>query len=75
MSSYLFSMDKINMRTIYEVIIGALVFISIDRIARVISSHMVDKVQNRDEVKKSMLKIELMTLMLVLFISIHFIKF
>jgi len=75
MSSYLFSMDKINMRTIYEVIIGALVFISIDRIARVISSHMVDKVQNRDEVKKSMLKIELMTLMLVLFIAIHFIKF
>jgi len=68
-------MDKINMRTIYEVIIGALVFISIDRIARVISSHMVDKVQNRDEVKKSMLKIELMTLMLVLFIAIHFIKF
>jgi len=63
------------MRTIYEVIIGALVFISIDRIARVISSHMVDKVQNRDEVKKSMLKIELMTLMLVLFIAIHFIKF
>ena len=63
------------MRTIYEVIIGALVFISIDRIARVISSHMVDKEQNRDEVKKSMLKIELMTLMLVLFIAIHFIKF
>jgi hypothetical protein len=63
------------MRTIYEVIVGALVFISIDRIARVISSHMVDKEQNRDEVKKSMLKIELMTLMLVLFIAIHFIKF
>ena len=63
------------MRTIYEVIVGALVFISIDRLARVISSNMVDKIQNKDEVKKSMLKIELMTLMLVLFIAIHFIKF
>ena len=30
------------MRTIYEVIVGALVFISIDRLARVISSNMVE---------------------------------
>jgi len=62
-------------RSIYEIMIGALVFISIDRLARVISSNTVNKAVNRDDVKKSMLKIELMTLMLVLFIAIHFVKF
>lgn len=62
-------------RSVYEIMIGALVFISIDRLARVISSNTVNKAVNRDDVKKSMLKIELMTLMLVLFIAIHFVKF
>ena len=62
-------------RSVYEIMIGALVFISLDRLARVISSNTVNKAVNRDDVKKSMLKIELMTLMLVLFIAIHFVKF
>jgi len=62
-------------RSIYEIMIGALVFISIDRLARVISSNTVNKAVNRDDVKKSMLKIELFTLIIVCFIALHFIKF
>ena len=63
------------MKNIRDIIIGALVFISLDRLTRVVSSNMVDKAQDTKEVKKSMLKIELFTLILVIFIAMHFIKF
>ena len=63
------------MKNIRDVIIGALVFMSLDRLTRVVSSNMVDKAQGTTEVKKSMLKIELFTLILVIFIALHFVKF
>ena len=63
------------MKNIRDIIIGALVFISLDRLTRVVSSNIVDKAQDTKEVKKSMLKIELFTLILVIFIAMHFVKF
>lgn len=63
------------MKNIRDIIIGALVFISLDRLTRVVSSNIVDKAQDTKEVKKSMLKIELFTLILVIFIALHFVKF
>jgi hypothetical protein len=62
------------MKTIKEILIGALVFISIDRLAKVISRSIVDRSQNENEVKKSMLRIEILTLFLALFIATRFIK-
>jgi len=62
-------------KNIRDVIVGALIFISLDRLTRVISSNIVDKAQDTNEVKKSMLKIELFTLIIVCFIALHFIKF
>ena len=62
------------MKTVYEVIIGALIFISIDRLSRIISSSIVEKNQERGDIKKSMLRIELLTLFVSLFIAFHFIK-
>lgn len=65
------------MRTIAEVLVGALVFITIDRLSRVVSSSIVDGRSKDDKygVEKSMLRIELLTLFLALFIAIHFVKF
>ena len=64
------------MRTIAEVLVGALVFITIDRLARVVSSSIVDG-SSRDKynVEKSMLRIEVLSLIVTLFIAIHFVKF
>ena len=59
------------MRTLTEIIIGALIFITIDRFCKVISSSFI----NADEYKRTMLRIELFTLMLTCFIAIQFIKF
>ena len=67
--------NKMVMKNIRDIIIGALVFISLDRLTRVVSSNIVDKAQDTKEVKKSMLKIELFTLILVIFIAMHFVKF
>jgi len=63
-----------KMRTVKELLIGALVFISIDRLAKVISRSVVDRSQNENELKKSMLRVEVLTLFVALFIAIHFIK-
>jgi hypothetical protein len=62
------------MKTVKDIFIGALVFITIDRLAKVISRSIVDKAQNENEVKKSMLRIEVFTLIVSLFIATHFIK-
>jgi hypothetical protein len=63
-----------KMRTLKEILIGALVFISIDRLAKVISRTVVDRSQNENELKKSMLRVEVLTLFVALFIAIQFIK-
>lgn len=56
------------MRTLADIIIGALVFITIDRFCKVISSSIV----NVDESKQSVLKIELFTLIFTVFIAVQF---
>jgi hypothetical protein len=63
-----------KMKSVFEIIIGALIFMSMDRLSRIISRSMVDKGQTSDEVKKSMLRIELLTLFLSLYIAFQFIK-
>lgn len=64
------------MRTIAEVLVGALVFITIDRLARVVSSSIIDgRSKDKYGIEKSMMRIELLTLFVALFIAIHFVKF
>lgn len=62
------------MKSVSNIIIGALIFMSLDRLSRIISRSMVDKAQTPDEVKKSMLRIELLTLFISLYIAFQFIK-
>jgi hypothetical protein len=62
------------MKSVSNIIIGALIFMSLDRLSRIISRSMVDKGQTPDEVKKSMLRIELLTLFVSLYIALQFIK-
>jgi len=62
------------MKSISNIIIGALVFMSLDRLSRIISRSMVDTAQDSNEVKKSMLRIELLTLFITLYIALQFIK-
>ena len=62
------------MKSVSNIIIGALIFMSLDRLSRIISRSMVDKGQTHDEVKKSMLRIELLTLFVSLYIAFQFIK-
>ena len=64
------------MKTLAEICVGAIVFVSIDRLAKVVSSSVVDsKRGNSAEVDKTMLRVELLTLFVALFIAIQFIKF
>jgi hypothetical protein len=59
------------MRTLNEVLIGAIVFVGIDRLSKVISTSILKK--GEDDVKKYMLRIELVTLFVALYIAIHFV--
>ena len=64
------------MKQVSDLVIGAIVFITLDRAARVISTSLVDqKMGQRPDIKKTMLRIELLTLFVALFIAIHFMKF
>ena len=60
------------MRTLLEIIIGALIFIGIDRLSKLISSSIVDKNYEKKNIEKVMLRIEITTLFMTLFIAIHF---
>jgi hypothetical protein len=62
------------MKSLKEIFIGALVFIAIDRLARVISSSIVDKSTDNYTLKKTMLRIELLTLAVTVFVAVHYIK-
>ena len=62
------------MRTVLEVITGALIFMGIDRLSRIISRSIVQKNQDSNEIKMAMLRIELLTLFVSLLILIQFIK-
>jgi hypothetical protein len=62
------------MKSLKEIFIGALVFIAIDRLARVISSSIVDKSTDNYTLKKTMLRIELLTLAVTVFVAVHYVK-
>lgn len=62
------------MRTVYELVVGALIFIGLGKLSKLISASIVDaKSFDETHIKKAMLKIELMTLFTALFIAIHFV--
>lgn len=62
------------MRTVYEIIVGALIFIGLNKLCKLISASIVDtKTADENHVKKAMLKIELLTLFVALFIAVHFV--
>jgi hypothetical protein len=64
------------MNRMINLIIGAIIFTSLDRAARVISTSIVDqKMGQRYDIKKTMLRIELLTLFVALFIAIQFVNF
>ena len=57
------------MGTLVEILIGSLIFIGIDRLSKLISS----SIENKDhDIEKVMLRIEITTLFLALFIATHF---
>jgi hypothetical protein len=60
------------MRSFKELLVGSIIFISIDRLAKIISRSIVDKSQDENELKKSMLRIEILTLFVALFIAIKY---
>ena len=62
------------MRTVLEVITGALIFMGIDRLSRIIRRSIVQKNQDSNEIKMAMLRIELLTLFVSLLILLQFIK-
>ena len=62
------------MKSVSDIIIGALIFMTMDRLSRIISRSMVNKGQDSNEVKISMLRIELLTLFISLYIAFQFIK-
>ena len=57
------------MGTLVEILIGSLIFIGIDRLSKLISSSIVNK---DHDIEKVMLRIEITTLFLALFIATHF---
>lgn len=62
------------MRTVYEIIVGALIFIGLNKLCKLISANIVDtKTSDENQVKKAMLKIELLSLFVALFIAVHFV--
>ena len=62
------------MRTIFEITVGALIFIGLNKLCKLISASIVDsKSADDNHVKKSMLKIELLTLFVALFIATQFV--
>jgi len=60
------------MGTIFEITIGALIFIGLGKLCKLISASIVDSGDD-NHVKKAMLKIELLTLFVALFIAIQFV--
>ena len=62
------------MKSVSDIIIGALIFMAMDRLSRIISRSIVKKSSNSNEVKISMLRIELLTLFVSLYIAFRFIK-
>ena len=62
------------MKSVSDIIIGALIFMTMDRLSRIISRSVVNKSPNSNEVKISMLRIELLTLFISLYIAFQFIK-
>jgi len=64
------------MKALQEVFIGAIVFMVMDRLSRVVSTSIINKAKGDDEVtQRSMLRIELFTLFVSLFIAIQVGKF
>jgi hypothetical protein len=64
------------MKALQEVFIGAIVFMVMDRLSRVVSTSIINKANGDDEVtQRSMLRIELFTLFVSLFIAIQVGKF
>jgi len=43
------------MKTVEEILIGAIIFISIDRLAKVVGSSLVDRSKSYDDVRKASL--------------------
>ena len=62
------------MKSVSDVIIGALIFMAMDRLSRIISRSIVKKSSNSNQVKISMLRIELLSLFVSLYIAFQFIK-
>ena len=62
------------MKSLTELFIGALVFIAIDRLSRVISSSIVDRSTDDYTLKKAMLRVELLTLAVSIFIAVHYVR-
>lgn len=62
------------MKSLTELFIGALVFIAIDRLTRVISTSIVDKSTDDYTFKKVMLRVELLTLAVSIFIAVHYVR-
>ncbi len=58
------------MRDLYEIAMGALIFISIDRLCKFVSASIVSRNQ---DLRVTMLKIELMTLIATIFIAVQFV--
>ncbi len=59
-----------RMNSLYEIAMGALIFISIDRLCKFISASIVN---SKKDLRVTMLKIELMTLFATLFIAVQFV--
>ena len=59
------------MRDLTDIILGALIFITVDRFCKVVSTSVLDT----DEYRRTMLRIELLTLVLTVFIAVRFIRF
>ena len=73
MCHFILSLEN-KMRSVSDIIIGALIFMAMDRLSRIISRSMVNKSPNSNEVKIFMLRIELLTLFISLYIAFQFIK-
>jgi hypothetical protein len=59
------------MRTLNEFLVGSIIFIVVDKISKLVSSSIVNK--GEVTVKKAMLRIEILTLFVALFIAVHFV--
>ena len=58
------------MRDLTDIILGALIFITVDRFCKVVSTSVLDT----DDYKRTMLRIELFTLVLTVFIAVRVIN-